>query len=467
MVPVGRMGGTRHGVDDDFALLICACTAAHVAGPGLFFGGMWQIDPKTAVEIPAPTVISTAGDTGFERAVRAATASLLPIQRELLAQYGEPVDEPVHKDPSRRVIEMIERKINDYHDRSMRLYRNPARDMDPDKQPGGRVRFILEGALPAKPVRFLKNYHLYTALAVGGIERLPRSIRWREARVNTLSSAVGGFRHGACYSIRGFMRFSDEDLEWMAVNIRCLLRLTLPVESMAGRGPVPPATGVVGMREFDRLHRTVLRRVLSLRFSRADCAVDFRSGGAERWFRKLREGYWAESGIPTSPAASVAILPDLFVWYFLQLGKSAWLEIDEMEVASQAVAAARRLRRRVAGFHDRLVALRRARVRLALAMKLVARMGRLDRASGGTSHGGSTGNGWTGSHRSSMRWSASGCSPGAPESLPWARAGGAHPPGVDDFMEALTDVPHSLTRKLAAAEELQAAVTATTTEPRN
>jgi hypothetical protein len=264
------------------------------------------------------------------------------------------------------------------------------------------------------------------------------------------------------------MRFSDEDLEWMAVDIRYLLYLTLPVESIAGRGPVPPATGVVGMREFDRLHRTVLRRGLSLRFSRADCAVDFRSGGAERWFRKLREDYRAESGHLATVAPSVAILPDLFVWYLLQLGKSAYLKIDEMEVAAQAVAAARRLRRRVAGLHDRQVALRRARERLALATKLVARMKRLDRPCKRRDLA-------RGLDRQRMDRIAPiidalvglGVFTRSSGVLAMGPAGGAHPPGVDDFMEALADVPHSLTRKLAAAEEHQAAVTATTTEPRN
>ena len=61
----------RHGVDDDLALLICACAAAHAAGHRLDFEGTHRRGQS-----PAPTLIATAGDTGFYRAARAAIEPL-------------------------------------------------------------------------------------------------------------------------------------------------------------------------------------------------------------------------------------------------------------------------------------------------------------------------------------------------------------------------------------------------------
>ena len=92
----------RYGVDEDLALLICACAAAHAAGPRLDFEGF-----RSTTRAPAPTLIATDDDTGFHQAVKAATHPLHQIQQELLAQYGEWTAAPAPKDPSRRVIDMI------------------------------------------------------------------------------------------------------------------------------------------------------------------------------------------------------------------------------------------------------------------------------------------------------------------------------------------------------------------------
>lgn len=450
----------HYGVDDDLALLLCACAAAHAAGPGLSFEGASPSD-----RMPAPTVISTIGNTGFQRAAKGAIESLLPIQQDLLERYGDPVEKPVFKDPATRVKDMIEAEIAKYHARTMPLWRNPAGDMDPDKQPYGPVRFILEGALPAKPVRFLRRCHSYAALALTEIEPLPRSIRSRDARIDLLASMVGGYRNGGV-SIRGFMQFAQDYLEWMAANNRDLLVKTLPVESPGDAGEVPSSDGTGEMREFDRLHRRVLRRVLGLRFSRSDCSVDFRNRDAARRFRKLREGYRAENYAVAHLEPASLILPDLFAWYLLQLGKSAYLKIDEMEVAGHAITAARRLRRRVAVFYDRQVAVKRAHERLALATKLVARMRRLDRPCKRRDLA-------RGLDKQRMDRIAPvidllvglGVFTRTSKLLSMSKAGEIRPLRVDDFMEPLLDVPFSATRQLDQAEERQTALSATTAEP--
>jgi hypothetical protein len=159
------------------------------------------------------------------------------------------------------------------------------------------------------------------------------------------------------------------------------------------------------------------------------------------------------------------ILPDLFAWYLLQLGKSAWLDLDEVEVAQHSIMAARRWRRRVAATYDRQVAIRRARERLALANQLVARMRRLarpckrrDLARGfdnqrmdrlGPMIDSLVG---LGVFTNTAGWLA-------------LDASGQHR-GLDpnDFIEPLADIPFPITHRLAVAEERQAALAAAENE---
>lgn len=359
-----------HEVDADLVLLICACAAANVAGPRLDFDGM-----RPSVRIPAPTVISTAGDTRFHGAVLAAIESLYPIQCELVEKYGELMNAPLPKKRRLSASEAFRASLFKQYEQFNSDYKNPAKGMIPDTQRNGPVLFVLEGKVPAKPVKFLKKCHLYSALSVAEIEELPLVDKSRRKRISEIATSMAGRFRGKV-TIRGFMRFTNEDLEWMVSNTLLLLTKTLPVESLEVCKPVALASKAK-VQEFDRLHRTVLRRILELRFSRADCGVDFRCEETGRQFQKLRECYRAEDCAVSHLDRTSVILPDLFVWYLLQLNKSEWLEIDEMEIAEHAIAVARRLRRRVAGFYDRQYAVTRARKRLALATKLVARMQRL------------------------------------------------------------------------------------------
>ncbi len=330
-----------------------------------------------AAHLPAPTLIAEAGHTGFYQVVRAATEPLLAIQRDLIGQHGEPPERAFRK-PAMGLVEKMMAEMDLQYARFCHHLGNPARDLDPDTQPAGPVRFVLEGALPAKPVEFLKRYHLYNAVSVGEIETLPRSNRSRDSRLSRIYAAVKGYRQGRI-SIRGFMRFSREDLDWMMVNDSNLIDNTLPFDDPEAPRPVPLTDHGVEKPEFAGLHQTVLQRIVDLRFARAECDLDFRSAQAEQRFQKLREAYRAEHYAVAHMGTMTLVLPDLFVWYVLQLAASAGLDIDEQELAGRAIDTARRMRRRVAGFHDRHEAVKRARECLALATKLVARMRRLGR----------------------------------------------------------------------------------------
>ena len=457
---------SHHGVDDDLGLLLCANTAANVAGPSLEFEG-----GKYMGHIPIPTVISTAEDTGFHKAAKAAIESLYQIQHELVAKYGGLSEAPVPKKRRRRSPEELaaafRESFMEQYAQFLPGYHNPAKDMDPAKQRCGPVLFVLEGTLPAKPLKFLKTCHLYSALSVAEVEELPHSDRSREIRLRKISSMIAGHLNGKV-SIRGFMRFASGDLEWMVKNCRYLMINLLPVESLVDGTPDPLESKAGERQEFDRLHRTALRRILELRFSRKDCAIGLNSGEADRRFRILREGYRAEACAVSHKNSVSLILPDLFVWYLLHLNKSDWLQIDEMEIVEHAFAVSRRLRRRVAVFYDRHIAILRARQRMALATKLVARMQRLarpctrrDLARGLDNQGMDVigpvidllvALGVFSKTRKTLSL------PADMDTLSLK---------VDDFMEPLTDVPFSLIRRLEQTEAYQAQLANTSTELTN
>ena len=437
----------RQGVDEDLALLICACTAAHTAGPRLDFEGRTEFDP-----LPAPTLIAEAGHTGFHQAVRAATGPLLEIQRDRIARHGEP-DESVFRKPPMSLREKISAVIHWDQSKHIPCLRNPARDLNPDTQPDGPVRFVLEGALPVKPVEYLKRCHLYSALSVAEIETLPSSHRWREARLCRILAAVRGYREGRI-SIRGFMRFSREDLEWLLANGSSLIVNLLPFEAPEAPRPLPVDSQGAEKPEFADLHQTALRRIVDLRFARAECDVDFRNVQADHRFRKLREGYRSEHRAVAHVDTMSLVLPDLFVWYVLQLAESAGLDIDEQELAGRAIATARRLRRRVAVFHDRRKAARHNRERLALATKLVARMRSLDRRCKRRD----LARGFDNQRLDRLGplidrlveirvFSKNG------KLLSMEEAGATRELRREDFMESLQEIPFSVTKRLADAEQ--------------
>ena len=372
----------RHGVDDDLALLTCACACAHVAGPKLDLDKTKP--PGRCRSIPAPTLIAPREDQGFFLAVKASVKSLYSIQQDLLTQHGkvEMPPEPVPKKRRRLTPEERRENLSRQFLKQYPAFRHSGpdpqgRDINPDKQERGYVRFLSEGPTPDNPVEYLRKCHFYTALSVGVAETIPQLYRARERRLNRLASVVSGCGYRDKVSLRGFLRFCRKDLEWLTENKKALLFNTLPVESPGGdsQDALPAETAEV--REFSRLHRSALRRVLELRFLRKECDVDFSNGDVGGRFRQSRDCYQKLVGPLSSVCKTTQILPDLFVWYFLQLGKSAWLTIDEEEIAEHAIAAARRISRRVAGYYDQHSAVKHARKRLALANKVVARMRQL------------------------------------------------------------------------------------------
>jgi len=462
-----RSWATRYDVDEDLALLLCASTAAHTAGPLLHFEGGTRYEHET----PAPTVFAAAEDEGFYRAIQAATQSLYPIQRELLEKYGEAAKTYILNKKAQVKRDDLEDPIG--HFRRLLQAQNgftskdPTRDMNIDQQQSGPVRFLLEGALPARPFELLKECHLYNAMSVGEIEELPRSPRCRYERISRIAALMNGYR-ASKVAIRGFMRLPSEGIESIMSEHLYLLCYALPMESPGQPLAVPKMREAGEAEEFDRLHRMALRRVLEMRFGRAECGAEFRSEEAKLRFQALRETYRAQSrGVSHILPASV-ILPDLFVWYLLQLGKSDWLKIDEIEIAEYAIAVARRLRRRSAAYYDRHVAVLRARKRVVMAGKLVARMSRLakpckrrDLARGldkqkmvvidplidslidlGVF---TTANGWLRLGKASVDAALN----------------------VEDFMEPLTDVPYSLTRWLDTREGSAQGATETPTHPQD
>jgi hypothetical protein len=440
-----------HESDTDMVLLHFATTAGHLTGSLLRFEGT-----QYAPDIPIPTLVSTAGDTRFSNVAMAAAESLVPIQQELLAKYGDSVAAPAPKKPRKSAYERIREMGLKQFDAFIFGYNNPAKDMDPATQRNGPVRFIHEGARPAKPYKSLEQYHLYSALSVGTIEELPGRGKARETRIQVLASTIKGYLRGNV-SIRGSMQFNEEDLEWMLISRRWFCQwmqfTALPVESLDVCEPDPLANQVEAAQELDRLHRMVLRRILQLRFAKTDCSADFQNEEAGLLFKTLRECYRDEAGAVSHMDQSSLILPDLFVWYLLQLNKSQWIDINEVEIAEHAIAAARRLRQRVAAFHDRYIALHLARKRLALATKIVARMKRLQ----GPCKQRDIARGLDDQRTEVIdpvisKLVALGVI--ADKAKKYLLVGSKNPREfqLNDFMEPIEDVPYSLVRRIALAE---------------
>jgi hypothetical protein len=363
----------HNGVDAALAMLICASAAAHAAGPRL------DIDYEGDLKPIVLTLIAATEDLGFHQAVSSALSPMRQIQQGLFAQYGELPDIPPPPMPPMEPSYML---FQWHRWKSRPEYKNPALRMDPDRQPDGAVRLLMEGALPAKPLHYLGKCHLYAALAFLRIDRLPRS---EKARYNLLFGMAcmneGRGRYGQV-TIRGFIRFSRNDLEWILGPNGCYFTVkTLPVESGGCRTPDAPAADAEKKRGFDRLHRKALRDVLRLRFDPAGrrevCRADFSGTEVVMHYEKLRQIYRDECYSVSHKAPLCRVLPDLLAWYLLRLGRASCEAIDEMEIVAHAFEAARRIRRMVAGIYDRHDARIVARKRRALAQRLVNRMDRL------------------------------------------------------------------------------------------
>ena len=355
-----------NGVDTDQALLIIACVAAHAAGPGLEFEGIGRR------KYPAPTLIATTQNSGFQQAVSGALRPLRQIQQDLIERYHVAVTRKT-KLSAEEYRELRRRQnIREYE-----AFHGPGyARLNPDHQADGVVRFILEGKPPSDPHRALEACHLHTALALLQVERLPLTTRPRERQLEAIESMVTGFRRGSVW-IRGFVRLFPDYFEWVLSSTRYLRTKTLPVGGAEESVPVAPLRDQRGKLEFDRIHAADMREVLHLRFERADPSVNFRDGEAASHFGLLREAYRQEMCAVSHLAPLCEILPDLFVWYLLRLLKSPHVRADEMEIGARAIEAARTIRRKVAGIYDRHDGLVIARKRLALARKLVKRLHKL------------------------------------------------------------------------------------------
>lgn len=361
-----------HRVDNDLALLVCACAAAHAAGPSLKF------EDEGYNMLSAPTLIAASEERGFHQAVLCALDPLRQIQQELIGKYGEMAN-TLASARANESIEDIQRELARQTRLRYDIYHGtPSGRLNPEEQPDGAVRFLLEGRPPVKPHKFLEEYHLHAVVALLEIRRLPQTVKARENRLEAIESMVHGFRRGQVW-IRGFLRLSRKDLEWALESTRYLRWVSLPVGGTEGSRPDAPARDEGGKLAFDRIHGVALREVLRLRFSREKLkpVAGFRDGEAAAHFGVLRETYLQEMYSVSHLAPMCRILPDLFVWYLLRLLKSSYAKADEMEVAAQAITAARIIRWKVAVIYDWHDALGIGRKRRALALKLVSRMQRL------------------------------------------------------------------------------------------
>lgn len=432
-------------VDTDQALLICACAAAHAAGPGLEFEG------RGHRKYPAPTLIATTQNRGFQQAVSGALHPLRQIQQDLIERY--------HVAVTRKSKLSIEKSRGARRSQTRRdcefFYGAIYARLDPEEQAEGVMRFILEGKPPRDPHRSLEACHLHTALALLGVERLPLTTRSRERRLEAIESMVRGFRNGSVW-IRGFMRFLPDDFEWVLSSTRYLRTTTLPVGGAEESAPDPRLCDVVWIHQFYGMHGAAMREVLRLRFERADPSVNFRDEEAASHFGLLRETYRQEMGAVSHLAPLCEILPDLFVWYLLRLLKSPHVRADEMEIGARAIEAARTIRRKVAGIYDRHT-LEIGRKRLALARKLVNRLQNL----GGSCTRRDLARGLNKQRKDAItpiielliRHQVIGSNG---KGVTMLRSERLDEIGLEAFMPPLEDVPYSATRRLRIAEEHQA-----------
>lgn len=350
----------HHRVDPDLALLICACATAHAAGPRALF------EASSIRDDPAPTLIALSNDMGFHQAVQAAIAPFLQIQGDLEERYGHLRRKP---DPPLEFAIFTYRIGSEYSwNRG-----SPAQDLNPDLQPCGVVKFVFEGRLPKMVCRALKRCHLHAAMSVGEIEKLPESPRARENRVEALTWMLSGYSYNQ-FGLRGFIRFSEEDLFWLMTKRTGFQCHTLSVSSTEVDVPRVREGDVKAKEGFDVLHKKTARKVTLLRFDRAECGIEFKDRQAAECHQQLRESYRKESSAESHKAPMCEIVHDVIVWYLLHLASASRLPTDAMGIPEHAIAAARRLRRRIAENYDRQDAIVLGRGKRKRAQKLLHRL---------------------------------------------------------------------------------------------
>ena len=385
---IGRLAAwaSHHSVDFVSALLVCSCGAAHLAGPMLRFRRRGLLGGHAP-----PTIVGLAEDTGLHNATVAALESLEPMEQTLMLK-------------SRGLG-------REYLADAMRLRdrcdRNHTAEVDTDKRvsPLGkdvmtlhrhvryealtRARFLWPGEFPTKPEKELAGFHLGSAFATGALERLPRTDRARDIRVNTMRQAMTGVslktsdRHAVTRdstgSIRGIIRFMSDDLEWLVRSRPDFMLSVLPLVGVGGQPQIPLEDSASQVTEFDLDRRTVLYSVLELRRESVPCDAEFRNKEAEAEFVKQKAAYNDEARALSYPSHATVALPDLFAWYLLQLCEASNTRPEETEIVQMAFSTARELRQRAEDFYSLRSAVGNARERLMLAAKLVERMRELDK----------------------------------------------------------------------------------------
>ena len=353
----------HHQVDADLALLVCACATAHASGArGMFpdYSGYWHVS--------APTLLGHAEDPGFHQAVKAATAPYLSMQKELEPRY-----EPMRIKSYRR---MWRQRLDYKMMRAGAMHEFNIRGLYPGLEPEGTVRFIVEGKLPQMPYRALFVCHHYTEMSVGEVEELPLTRRAKEARVNALGSIVWGYDFQKS-AIRGFMRFSTEDLDWLFTERMWLGYHTLHLRSESREMPAENMDTEEAKAGFDRIHRKTARHILRLRYDNSKCGVDFDDEQAASLHRQLGEEYKRVFDYAFNMVLKSGVLYYLFVWYLLQLKTASGIRIEPMDIVLRSHEVACRLRRRVAAIYDHYEAVRDGRMKRKQVLRVLERMERL------------------------------------------------------------------------------------------
>ena len=356
----------RHQVDSDLALLTCACATAHASGAHELFAGHDEYQ-KT----PAPTLIGHAEDKGFHLAVQGATLPFLSMQKELEVRYGslrKKSYRSMRRDRFHYKMSNACLMHDQFNIRGLHEYE--------DLEPEGTVRFVVDGKLPKMPYRALPRCHHYKAMCVGEIEALPQSTRGKEDRVDALVSIIQGYGH-SIYAIRGFMRFSAVDLEWVLTNRSGLCLWTLPIRSDLMWQPAEHLDVASANAGFDRIHRKTARHILRLRYDDSKCAINFGDEQVAEYYKQLRAEY-RRGCMVVSPLAELTVnLGDVIVWYLLHVSSVSGIRIEPMDIATRANEMARRLRRRVVEILDQYEAIRRGRLKRKQVLRLLVRMEKL------------------------------------------------------------------------------------------
>lgn len=364
-----RAWADHHGVDCEQALLICACTAFHTASPKLNY----EYKRYQATPSRVPTLAAADDDLGFSQTVSSALEPLRAVQWSLIEKYG---DQPLL--PPKAFRQEIISKMQEMN------YTNKVYSwwfLDPDKQPAGAARFMLEGEWRGNPIRISEKCHLYSAVASIHVKQLPKSYKARRNLGDKLHDMMCGYKDRKA-AIRGFIRFNRDDLQWLMVNAGYIMfQHMLPVATKPVHRSAPTIREIEKKRCFDRIHGKAVRDLLRFRFDpsgrQEEYRVDFNDDELNGQYGKLLEIYQDEHHAVGHIEPTAIYLPELLAWYLIRLSRVSPAGIGGKEIIAYAFEAARVIRRNVAESYDRITACSVARKQRALAQKLVSRMERL------------------------------------------------------------------------------------------